>query len=79
MTTRREGEGKAGVKSWVVDAGVSGKLGREATQKVTIQLIPRGPGGQGPALVRDLEERIRDLEKTPSGPRGSAMRDVERE
>ena len=27
VTTRREGEGKAGVKFWVVDAGVSGKLG----------------------------------------------------
>jgi hypothetical protein len=56
VTTRQEGEGKAGVKFWVVvEAGVSGKLGREATQKVTMQLIPRAPGGQGPARIRDRE------------------------
>ena len=36
VITRREGAGKAGVKFWVVDAGVSGKLGNESTQKVTI-------------------------------------------
>ncbi len=55
VTTRREGEGKAGVKFWVVDAGVSGKLGHEATQKVTMQLTPRAPDGQGPARIRDRE------------------------
>jgi hypothetical protein len=69
LTTRREGEGRAGVKFWVVDSGVSGKLGRESTQKVTMQLIPRSPDGQGPARVRDQEaperrsgDPVRDLE-----------------
>jgi hypothetical protein len=56
VTTRREGEGKAGVKFWVVDAGVSGRLGNESTQKVTMQLIPRAPDGQGPARIRDWEQ-----------------------
>lgn len=56
LTTRQEGEGKAGIKFWVVDAGVSGKLGREATQKVTMQLVPLAPDGHGPARVKDTEE-----------------------
>ena len=55
LTTRREGTGKAGVKFWVVDAGGSATVGRDHTQKITMQLIPRGPGGRGPATVRDME------------------------
>jgi NTP-dependent ternary system trypsin peptidase co-occuring protein len=72
LTTRREGEGKAGVKFWVVDAGVSGKLGHESSQKVTMQLLPRAPDGEGPA-------RIRDRERVPAGAGGSALRDIERD
>jgi hypothetical protein len=72
VTTRREGAGKAGVKFWVVDAGVSGKLGDESTQKVTMQLIPRAPEGLGPA-------RIRDHERGWSGAGGSPLRDIERD
>lgn len=56
VITRREAAGRAGVKFWVVDAGVSGKLGHESTQKVTMQLIPRAPDGQGPAHIRDREQ-----------------------
>ena len=72
VTTRREGAGKAGVKFWVVDAGVSGKLGHESTQKVTMQLIPRAPDGQGPA-------RIRDREQGSSRQGGGTLRDIERD
>jgi len=35
--------------------------------------------GDGPAWIRDVEERIRDLERASSGVGGSAMRDVERD
>lgn len=55
VLTRREGEGKAGIRFWVVDAGVSGKLASESTQKVTMQLTPLGPGGARPARIRDVE------------------------
>jgi hypothetical protein len=72
VTTRREGAGKAGVKFWVVDAGVSGKLGNESMQKVTMQLIPHAPDGQGPA-------RIRDRESASAGSGGSPLRDIERD
>lgn len=65
VTTRREGEGRAGVKFWVVDAGGSAKLGNEATQKVTMQLIPHAAEGQGPVFIRDREE--------PSPGRGGAV------
>jgi Trypsin-co-occurring domain 2 len=41
VLTRQEGEGKAGIRFWVADAGVSGKLTGEATQKVTLQLTAR--------------------------------------
>ena len=56
LLARREGEGKAGVRFWVVDAGVGGKVANESTQKVTMQLAPLGPGGVGPARVRDVEQ-----------------------
>lgn len=72
VTTRREGAGKAGVKFWVVDAEVSGKLGNESTQKVTMQLIPHAPDGQGPARIRDREHEL-------SGRGGGVLRDIERD
>ena len=56
----------------VVDAGVSGKLGQESTQKVTKQLIPRAPDGQGPA-------RIRDREPGSSCKGDGTLRDIERD
>ncbi len=55
VMTRKEGEGRAGVKFWVVDAGVSGKLASESTQKVTLELQPLTPGGTGRARIRDVE------------------------
>jgi hypothetical protein len=62
VLSRREGEGKAGVRFWVVEAGVAGKLASESTQKVTMQLKPLGPGGVGPARVRDVERGRGDVE-----------------
>jgi hypothetical protein len=56
LLTRREGEGHAGVKFWVVDAGVSGKLAAESTQKVTLQLTPLDPAG-GKLRASDQELR----------------------
>jgi hypothetical protein len=68
LLTRQEGEGKAGIKFWVVDAGVSGKVGRESTQKVTMQLTPLDPAGE-PLRVRD-EEQTRQQSSPAAGSRG---------
>lgn len=54
VLTRREGEGRAGVRFWVVDAGVGGKGTAESTQKVSMQLMPLNPAG-GRARIRDIE------------------------
>lgn len=50
VLTRREGEGKAGLRFWVVDAGTTGKLATESTQKVTMQLTPLTPCGRSPRI-----------------------------
>lgn len=55
VLSSREGTGNAGVKFWVVDAGVSGKLTSESTQKVTMELTPLGAGGVGRARISDRE------------------------
>ena len=73
VLTRQEGEGKAGIRFWVVDAGVSGKVVGEATQKVTLQLTPLDSSG-GNLRVRDTESRDRiegrgDVEPRDSGGR----------
>lgn len=54
VLSRQEGEGHAGVKFWVVDAGVKGTTAKEATQKVTLQLQPLAPDGSR-ARIRDVE------------------------
>jgi Trypsin-co-occurring domain 2 len=59
VLTRKEGEGKAGVRFWVVEAGVSGKGTAESTQKVSMELFPLSPAGG--------RARIRDIEPTPPG------------
>ncbi|HEY6748799.1 MAG TPA: trypco2 family protein [Mycobacteriales bacterium] len=56
VLTRREGEGRAGLRFWVVEAAATGKLATESTQRLTMELIPRGPGGSGPARVRDRDD-----------------------
>ncbi|MCP3956409.1 MAG: hypothetical protein GY719_01010 [bacterium] len=43
----REAQGKGGVKFWVLDAEVAGKIQDSRTQKITLSLKPRrGPGGK---------------------------------
>ena len=56
LLTRQEGEGRAGIKFWVVDAGVCGKVGRESTQRVTMQLTPLDAAAK-PLRVRDVERQ----------------------
>jgi Trypsin-co-occurring domain 2 len=74
LLTRQEGEGKAGIKFWVVDAGVSGTVGRESTQKVTMQLTPLDAAG-GPLRVRDEEQQRQ--QPRDSSPAAGSRGDVE--
>ena len=60
VLTKREGEGKAGLRFWVVEAGVTGKVAAESTQKVTLQLTPLDPSGTRPARIRDVDQRTDD-------------------
>ena len=75
LLTRQEGEGKAGIRFWVVDAGVCGKVGRESTQKVTMQLTPLDAAGK-PLRVRD-EERKQQQPPQDSSPSTVPRGDVE--
>jgi Trypsin-co-occurring domain 2 len=63
VLTRQEGEGHAGIRFWVVDAGASGKHAAEATQKVSMQLTPMDAAGK-PLRVGDQERR--DQRKPPA-------------
>ena len=74
LLTRQEGEGRAGIKFWVVDAGVSATVGRESTQKVTMQLTPLDTAG-GPLRVRDEEQK--QQQPHHSSPAAGSRGDVE--
>jgi hypothetical protein len=65
VMTRKEGEGRAGVRFWVVDAGVGGGRATESTQKVTMQLRPLDISGR-PARIRDVESAGRGEPLRPS-------------
>ena len=54
VLTRKEGEGRAGLRFWVVEAGVGGRRATESTQKVTMRLTPLDPSGRS-ARIRDTE------------------------
>jgi hypothetical protein len=41
LAVTREADTNVGVKFWVLDAGASGKLGSERTQKLKLSLTPR--------------------------------------
>ena len=69
IMTRKEGEGRAGVRFWVVDAGVGGSRATESTQRVTMQLKPLDPTGIRPARIRDVESSGGDEPRQP-GARG---------
>jgi len=59
VMTHKEGEGRAGIRFWVVDAGVGAKLATESKQKITMQLTPLSSSGR-PARIRDVERGGRD-------------------
>jgi hypothetical protein len=65
VMTRTEGEGRAGVRFWVVDAGVGGGRATESTQKVTMQLTPLDPTGRRSARIRDVESAGHDKPLPP--------------
>ncbi len=46
VVVRREAEGRAGIKFWVVDAGGKGKIGDESVQTFRLKLKPRPASGQ---------------------------------
>lgn len=51
VSVAREGKGKAGIKFWVVDAGLEGGVKRAREQTIKLKLSPRdvsGPGGEAP-------------------------------
>jgi hypothetical protein len=72
VLTKREGEGKAGLRFWVVEAGVTGKVAAESTQKVTLQ-TPLDASGTRPARIRDVDQPPDD---DPTGT-AARRRDVE--
>ncbi len=45
VAVTREAEGKGGVKLWVLDAGLAGKLHSSRLQKVTLSLKPKTASG----------------------------------
>jgi Trypsin-co-occurring domain 2 len=63
LLVSREGKGKAGVKFWVVDAGVEGAAKREQVQTIKLKLTPvvvDPTGGQHEPLVSDPSTRRRE-------------------
>jgi Trypsin-co-occurring domain 2 len=54
----REGEGKAGLKVWVVELGAGGSYSRESVPKVTVSLEPPVTAdGQRVKVHRDLDQK----------------------
>ncbi len=54
VEVNREVGGQGGVRFWVVSLGGSGSVARGSTHRVTLQLVPKTPGGEAP-LIRDVE------------------------
>lgn len=52
VVVSRESEGKAGVKFWVLDAGLADKEHLSRLQKVTLTLKPRDASGKAVKLTR---------------------------
>ncbi|MFI6598715.1 trypco2 family protein [Nonomuraea sp. NPDC050536] len=53
VQVRREAEGKAGIKVWVVEAGASGGVSKESTHTVKVSLTPIDTKTGGAPRVRD--------------------------
>ena len=54
LEVRKESEGEAGVRFWVVSLGGKGGLSSGSTHRVTLSLEPKGPSGRRPEIA-DVE------------------------
>ncbi len=52
VAVTREAQGKGGVKLWVLDAGLAGKMHASRLQKVTLSLKPKASSGGSVQLSR---------------------------
>ena len=58
LMTHREGGGRAGIRFWVVEAGVaSASVAGESTQKVTLALTPVTASGDAWQVADEVGER----------------------
>jgi hypothetical protein len=57
LMTHYEGGGKAGVRFWVVEAGASGSVAKESTQKVMLTLSPVTASGEAWQVADEADER----------------------
>lgn len=48
-----DADAKGGVRFWVVELGASGKVGRAATHRVTLEMKPQTGGGKSPLISDD--------------------------
>jgi hypothetical protein len=71
LTTHHEGGGKAGIRFWVVDAGVSGSAAKDSTQRMTLALTPMTANGE-PWRVADKVDDLPELAPVEASPRGCA-------
>jgi len=60
-TVSREGEGKAGIKFWLVEAGVGGTIGDSTSQTVRLKLKPTIPTSntEGVVMLSGLTEQLK--------------------
>ena len=57
LMTRHEGDVKAGIRFWVVEAGASASVAGESTQKVTLALTPVTASGESWQVADEVDER----------------------
>lgn len=57
VVAKRTGEGKAGIKFWVINAEGGGKFEREQTQTIKLKLVPELVSGGTVAISGETVER----------------------
>ena len=57
MMTHYEGEGKAGVRFWVVEAGASATVANESTQQLTLTLTPVTASGEAWQVADEVDQQ----------------------
>jgi hypothetical protein len=57
VTMTKTGEGHAGIRFWVVDAGAKGQYEDSAVQRVTLRLLPVDERGRPVVLADESTER----------------------